>query len=86
MPRVIETDVCILGGGITAAMTAEKLTERSTAKVVVVEAGDKIFNFRERYQHRKRFLDYNENPYPNDHIRSQTAIGIQSRSPGIRSG
>jgi quinoprotein glucose dehydrogenase len=80
MPRVIETDVCILGGGITAAMTAEKLTERSTAKVIIVEAGDKIFNFQERYAHRKRFLDYNENPYPNDHIRTQTAIGIQSRS------
>jgi quinoprotein glucose dehydrogenase len=80
MPRVIESDVCILGGGITAAMTAEKLTERTTAKVTVVEAGDKIFNLRERYERRKRFLDYNENPYPNDHIRTQTAIGIQSRS------
>jgi len=80
MPRVIESDVCILGGGITAAMTAEKLTERTSAKVVVVEAGDRIFNFRDRYERRKRFLDYGENPYPNDHIRTQTAIGIQSRS------
>ena len=83
MPRVIESDVCILGGGITAAMAAEKLTERTTAKVVVVEAGNKIFNFPERYERRKRFLEYRENPYPNDHIRTQTAIGIQSRSMSV---
>ena len=83
MPRVIESDVCILGGGITAAMAAEKLTERTTAKVVVVEAGNKIFNFPERYERRQRFLEYRENPYPNDHIRTQTAIGIQSRSMSV---
>ena len=80
MPRVIETDVCILGGGITAAMVAEKLTEERNVRVTVVEAGNKIFDFPERYERRRRFLAYDENPYPNDHIRTQTARGIQSRS------
>ena len=38
--RVIESDVSIIGSGITAAMVAEKLTEEREARIVVVEAGD----------------------------------------------
>lgn len=83
MPRVIETDVCILGGGVTAAMFAEKLTEQRDVRVAVVEAGNKIFDFPERYERRKRFLAYGENPYHNDHVRGQTARGIQSRSMAV---
>ncbi len=81
MPRVIESDVCVLGGGITAAMVSEKLSEtRNSLRIVVVEAGNKMFNFNERQERRRRFLEYGENPYPNDHIRGQSARGIQSRS------
>ncbi|MFQ5744011.1 MAG: GMC oxidoreductase [Acidobacteriota bacterium] len=80
MARVIESDVCIIGGGISAAMVAEKLAEERRARIVVVEAGDRIFNLEERFAHRQRYLDYGENPWPNDHIRDQTAYGIQSRS------
>src|SRR5262245_57189488 len=80
MPRVVESDVCVVGGGITAAMVCEKLTESRNLRVAVVEAGNKIFNFNERHERRRRFLDYGENPYPNDHIRGQSGRGIQSRS------
>ena len=81
MPRVIETDVCVLGGGITAAMLSEKLSElRPNLRIAVVEAGNRIFNFNERTERRRRFMAYGENPYPDDHIRTQTARGIQSRS------
>src|ERR1041385_8749073 len=81
MPRIIESDVCVLGGGITAAMVSDQLTEkRSNLRVAVVEAGNRIFNFNERSERRRRFLEYGENPYPNDHVRGQSARGIQSRS------
>lgn len=78
--RTIETEVLVIGAGITAAMVAERLTEESSATVTVVEAGDRIFNLDQRFERRQRFLDYGENPWPNDHIRGQTGRGIQSRS------
>jgi quinoprotein glucose dehydrogenase len=83
MPKTIESDVVVIGAGISAAMVAEKLTEQTDAKVVVVEAGNKIFNLDERFERRERFLRYRENPWPGDHIRGQTARGIQSRSMAV---
>ena len=80
MTKTIESDVVIIGAGISAAMLADKLTETSGARVVVVEAGDRLFNLDERFGHRERFLKYGENPWPGDHIKGQTARGIQSRS------
>ena len=38
--RAVETDVCIVGSGISAAMVAERLARTTTAKILVVEAGD----------------------------------------------
>lgn len=76
MPKTIESDVVVIGAGISAAMVAEKLTEQTDAKVVVIEAGNKIFNLDERFERRERFLRYRENPWPGDHIRGQTARGI----------
>lgn len=78
--RTLETDVCILGSGISAAMAAERLSEESTATITVIEAGDRIFNLDRRFETRGRFLDYAENPWPNDHIPKQTGRNIQSRS------
>ena len=78
--EVIETDVCIIGAGITSAMVCERLAEQTDAEILVVEAGNEIFNLSERFDHRARFLDYGENPWPDDHIRGQTARDIQSRS------
>ncbi len=34
MRRVIESDVCIVGSGITAAMVAQKLAEQTDAPTV----------------------------------------------------
>ena len=38
--RVVESDVCIIGSGISAAMVADRLARTTSARVVVVEAGD----------------------------------------------
>jgi len=80
---VMETDVCIIGAGITSAMVAERLGEHTDADIVVLEAGSEIFNLSQRFDHRARFLDYGENPWPDDHIRGQTARNIQSRSMAV---
>src|SRR3712207_7344485 len=40
--RVIESDICIIGSGISAAMVAEKIAAEREARIVVVEAGDDV--------------------------------------------
>ena len=37
---VIESDVCIVGSGISAAMVADRIARTTSAKILVVEAGD----------------------------------------------
>jgi quinoprotein glucose dehydrogenase len=70
---VIETDVCIIGGGITAAMLAEKLSElRPGLSLTVVEAGDGLLDRAARFEARRRALEYGENPWPGDFIPDQT--------------
>jgi quinoprotein glucose dehydrogenase len=81
--RTLDSDVVVLGAGITAAMVAERLTETSGASVTVVEAGDRIFNLEERFARRQRFLDYGENPWPHDHVTGMTGHGIQSRTMAV---
>jgi quinoprotein glucose dehydrogenase len=83
MPRVIETDLCIVGSGISAAMLAEKISEERQARVLVVEAGNKIFNFEDRFETRRRFLAYGENPWPDDHIPDQKAEGTISPTMAV---
>lgn len=78
--QVIETDVLVIGGGITAAMVAEKLTDEREADVTVLEAGRHTVPLEERAARRQRFLDYGENPWTGDHIEDQSAAGIMSRS------
>ncbi len=80
MPRVIESDLCIIGSGITAAMVAEKVAEEREASIVVVEAGGESAPLEDRARNRRRYLDYGENPWPDDHVDGYTADGIQSRS------
>jgi len=82
-PEVIESDICIIGSGITAAIVAERLAEERDARIVVVEAGDETVPLRDRAAHRARFLAYGENPWGRDHIDGMTADGIQSRSMQI---
>jgi len=78
--EVIESDICIIGSGITAALVAEKLVEEREARIVVVEAGDDTVPLAERPAHRARFVAYGESPWGHDHIEGMTADGIQSRS------
>ena len=44
-----ESDVCIVGGGISAAMLAQKLTElKPGLAITIVEAGSRVFDFENR--------------------------------------
>jgi quinoprotein glucose dehydrogenase len=79
-PRAIESDVCIIGSGISAAMLAEKLSEECQATIVVVEAGDESDRLAARPALRRRFLEYGESPWRNDHLEGYEVAGIQSRS------
>jgi glucose dehydrogenase len=80
MRRVIESDVCVIGSGITAAMVAEKLSEERRVRIVVVEAGAEQPPPSRFFDLRRRFLDYGESPWPRDHIDGLSVEGMQSRS------
>ncbi len=79
-----EADVVIIGGGITAAMVAEKLFElRPNWSVIVVEAGKRLFDFENRFEYRQRSLDYGENQWPGDFVADQGARGLISRTMAV---
>ena len=72
-----ESDVCIIGGGITSAMLAQKLSElRPALHITVVEAGRSIFDAQNRGRYRDRAMAYGEHPWPDDYIDDQQATGI----------
>ncbi len=77
-------DVCIIGGGISAALLAQKVSElRPGASIIVVEAGNRIFDREKRVRDRQRWLDYGENAWPGDVIEDQAAAGIISRTMAV---
>jgi choline dehydrogenase-like flavoprotein len=79
-----ETDVCIIGGGISAAMLAEKLSElKPGLGITVVEAGARIFDAENRVRYRQRSLDYGENAWPGDFIEDQAGAGVISRTMAV---
>ena len=79
--RVIESDICIIGSGISAAMVADKLARTTTGKIVVVEAGDEAPPLGQRPVLRDRYLSHGESPWPNDHLDGYEMVGpLQSRS------
>jgi len=81
VPKRVECDVCIIGGGITAALLAQKLAElRPGASLAIVEAGRRIFDLENRTAYRQRMLEYGENAWPGDFIADQSAAGIISRT------
>jgi len=83
VPRY-DCDVCIIGGGITAAMVAEKLLERRpNLSVIVVEAGKRLFDFENRLEYRARNLDYGEALWPGDFVADQGGRGVISRSMAV---
>jgi quinoprotein glucose dehydrogenase len=79
-----EADIVVIGGGITAAMIAEKLAQIAPARsVIVVEAGKRLFDFENRFEYRQRSLDYAENPWPGDFVADQGARGLISRTMAV---
>jgi glucose dehydrogenase len=83
MPR-FESDICIIGGGISAAMFAQKLSElRPGATINIVEAGNRLFDVENRMEYRRRNIAYGENAWPNDFIEDQSAKGIITRTMAV---
>lgn len=81
---ILDTDVCIIGGGISAAMLAQKLSElKPGLSITIVEAGTRIFDFENRAKYRQRSLDYGENAWPGDFIEDQAGAGIISRTMAV---
>jgi len=78
--RVIESDICIIGSGISAAMVAAKLADERKTSIVVIEAGDDQPAMQSWSANRQRWMDYGSTPWPNDHVDGLDANGIQSRS------
>jgi glucose dehydrogenase len=81
---VHETDICIIGGGITSAMLALKLSAlRPGLHITVVEAGRSIFDVQNRGRQRDRAIAYGEHPWPDDYIEDQQAAGIISMTMAV---
>src|SRR5262249_56513669 len=81
---IVDSDVLIIGGGITAAMIAEKVSEQKPGtSIVVVEAGSRIFDVENRMKYRQRNLDYGENAWPGDFLDDQAGAGVISRTMAV---
>jgi quinoprotein glucose dehydrogenase len=79
-----ESDVCIIGGGISAAMLARKLARsRPGTTITIVEAGRSILDFENRPRYRDRSMVYGEHPWRNDFIEDQKADGIVSMTMAL---
>ena len=79
-----ESDVCIIGGGISAAMMAQKLAElRPGISIQIVEAGRRLFDLENRMEYRRRSLTYGENAWPGDFIEDQAGQGVISRTMAV---
>ena len=79
-----ESDVCIIGGGITSAFLAQKLSAlRPGTRITIVEAGRSIFDVDNRAKYRQRSLDYGEHPWRDDFIEDQKADGIISMTMAV---
>lgn len=84
---VHETDICIIGSGITAAMMAAHLVEHTNRAILVVEAGTHTTPLRERTEARARYVAYGESPWKSDHLDDQNATGTTwGYSPSMHVG
>ncbi len=68
-------DIVIVGSGITAALMAASLAEKTTKSILVVEAGKPTTPFSERVKARERWKAYGESPWKQDHLDDQNATG-----------
>ncbi|MCU1260683.1 MAG: Quinoprotein glucose dehydrogenase, partial [Bryobacterales bacterium] len=83
MPR-FESDICIIGGGISAVFMAQKLSElQPDLSITIVEAGRRLFDAENRLNYRRRSLLYAENPWPGDFIEDQGGEGVISRTMAV---
>jgi quinoprotein glucose dehydrogenase len=81
---VHESDICIIGAGISAAMLAQKLSEQKPGvSIAIVEAGRSFFDFENRFHQRERMTKFGENPWPGDFIEGQAAAGGISRTMAV---
>ena len=81
---VHESDVCVIGGGITAAMLIERLAElKPGLRITVVEAGRSIFDRENRGTYHRRALEYGEHPWHDDYIEDQQAKGMISMTMAV---
>lgn len=81
---VHESDVCVIGGGITSAMLARKLANlRAGTSITIVEAGRSIFDFERRAMYRDRAMVYGEHPWRNDYLEDQQADGFISMTMAV---
>lgn len=79
-----ETDVCIVGGGISAVFLAQKLAElKPELNITIVEAGKRLFDAENRMNYRRRSLLYGENAWPGDFIPDQGGTGVISRTMAV---
>ena len=79
-----DSDVCIIGSGISATLTAQVLSEHLPGvSINVVEAGRAFLSQDDRRRWRQRAIEYGENPYPGDVIEDQDAPGIISRTQAV---
>ena len=82
--RRFESDICVVGSGITATLVAQKLLERRPdLSLTLVEAGRKLFDFENRTEYRHRWLEYGENPWAGDMIEDQHGPGVVSRTMAV---
>lgn len=76
MPRrIIESDIVIIGSGITAAMMAAKLAAERQVKITIIEAGGPSAPLAQRGVRRARWKSYGETPWPKDHLDDQNVVG-----------
>src|SRR4026207_2474391 len=81
---VHESDICIIGGGNTPPLPAQKIAQlRPQLRIVVVEAGRSIFDVQNRGRYRERASAYGEHPWPDDYIEDQQADGIISMTMAV---
>jgi quinoprotein glucose dehydrogenase len=80
----IESDVCVIGAGICGVLLAQKLKRlRPDANVALVDAGRELFDVANRMQYARRFLDYNENPWPRDYVDQQLVLNGEAQTMAI---
>ena len=73
--KTIETDIVIIGSGITAALMAARLAETTKRRITVIEAGKSTTPLAERTRARARYMAYGESPWKQDHLDDQNAYG-----------